>query len=66
MAVEKTRCGHGEGPLRRCVNVALFARNVPRHGRKETATLAMSLYVHINPCIENNMVPLPFSKDQEF
>jgi hypothetical protein len=50
----------------RCVNVAPVARNVSRHGRNETATLATLLYIHPGSGIENNKVPLQFSGDQEF
>jgi hypothetical protein len=53
----------------RCVNVAPVARNVSRHGRNETATLATLLHNRAGPIIEssieNNMVPLKFSRDQE-
>jgi hypothetical protein len=53
----------------RCVNVAPVARTVSRHGRNETATLAMLLHNRAGPIIEssieNNMVPLQFSRDQE-
>jgi hypothetical protein len=44
----------------RCVNVAPVARNVSRHGRNETATLATLFYIHPGPGIENNKVPLQF------
>jgi hypothetical protein len=47
----------------RCVNVALVARTVSRHGRNETATLAMLLHNRASPGIENNMVPLQFFRD---
>jgi hypothetical protein len=33
----------------RCANVAPVARNVSRHGRNETATLATSLYIRPGP-----------------
>jgi hypothetical protein len=46
--------------------VAPVARNVSRHGRNETATLATALYIRPGPGIENNKVPLQFSRDQEF
>jgi hypothetical protein len=46
--------------------VAPAAKNVSRHGRNETATLATSLYNRAGPGIDNNMVPLKFSRDQEF
>jgi hypothetical protein len=42
----------------RCVNVAPVARNVSRHGRNETATIATPLYNRPGPAIKNNMVPL--------
>ena len=49
----------------RCVNVAPVARTVSRHGRNETATLATLLHNRAGPGIENNRVPLQFSRDQE-
>jgi hypothetical protein len=42
----------------RIPNAAPAARNVSRHGRKETATLANPLYTHTETGIENSMVPL--------
>jgi hypothetical protein len=50
-------------------DVAPVARTVSRHGCNETATLAMLLHNRAGPIIEsgieNNMVPLQFSRDQE-
>jgi hypothetical protein len=50
----------------RCVNVATVARNVSRHGRNETATIAAPLNNRSGPDIQNNKVRLQFSRDQEF
>jgi hypothetical protein len=47
------RCDH-------CVNVAPVARNVSRHGRNETATLATPLHYRLGFGIDNNIVPLQF------
>jgi hypothetical protein len=49
----------------RCVNIATVARKVSRHGHNESATLATPLHNRAGPGIENNMVPLQFSRDQE-
>jgi hypothetical protein len=49
----------------RCVNVAPVARTVSLHGRNETATLATLLQNRAGPGIENNMVLLQFTRDQE-
>jgi hypothetical protein len=44
----------------------IFIKKVSHHGRNETATSATPLYNRAGPNIENNMVPLQFSKDKEF
>jgi hypothetical protein len=50
----------------RCVNVAAVARNGSRHDRNGTATIATPLRDRTGPGIDNIMVPLQFSRDQEF
>jgi hypothetical protein len=48
----------------RCVNVAPVARNVSRHGATKPLR-SQRLFITAPAGIENNMVPLPFSRDQE-
>jgi hypothetical protein len=68
--IEKKDFGFaGVYPDKRCacgVNIGPVARNVSRHSRNETATLATSLYNRTDPGIENNKVPLHFCRDQKF
>jgi hypothetical protein len=49
----------------RCVNVAPVARNVSRHDATKPQR-SQRLFIIARPYIENNMLPLPFSRDQEF
>jgi hypothetical protein len=53
-------------PLNSFLGIKNVARNVSRHGRNENAKLATPPHNFPGSVIENNMVSLQFSTDQEF